>query len=155
MDQPYPCSSSSSSSVSHVEMAQRWLLGVCISNWLCTIPLTPPPLPLPTSILCGCVCAVCACLSAPFLSARTPRPFAPLHDCLSFCLLQYFLPICLYYLSIKPIVMLRSDTSTKSLLSIVWGNRFESKPRSKARVEYVFYFFLNPAQLYLLLVVSR
>lgn len=38
MDQPYPCSS-----VSHVEMAQRWLLGVCISNWLCTIPPNPSP----------------------------------------------------------------------------------------------------------------
>ncbi len=57
MDQPYPCSS-----VSHVEMAQRWLLGVCISNWLCTIPLTPPPLPLPTSILSGCVYLSVGCV---------------------------------------------------------------------------------------------
>lgn len=82
MDQPYPCSS-----VSHVEMAPRWLLGVCISNWLCTIPLTPPPLPLPTSILslcvCVCVCVhtscvyVCACACAHVYSGK---PFARVHD---------------------------------------------------------------------------
>lgn len=70
MDQPYPCSS-----VSHVEMAQGWLLGVCISNWLCTIPLTPPPLTLPTSILSGCVylsvCFVYVFKCTVSVSART------------------------------------------------------------------------------------
>lgn len=83
MDQPYPCSR-----VSHVEMAQRWLLCVCISNWLCTIPLTPPPLPLPTSILSGCVCLcvfVSVCRVHVFQCtvshcARTERPFTRVHD---------------------------------------------------------------------------
>lgn len=49
MEQCHQCTS-----VSSVEMAWSWLLGVCISNWLCTIPLTHPPLSLPTSILCVC-----------------------------------------------------------------------------------------------------
>lgn len=77
MDQRYPCTS-----VSSVEMAQSWLLGVCISNWLCTIPLTPPPLSLPTSILCLCVCMWVS--AVPLCGCAQSRPFANVYDYVPF-----------------------------------------------------------------------
>lgn len=67
LDQPYPCK------VSHVALAVRWLHGVCISNWLCTIPPTPPPLSLPTSILL----LLCVCIWVHCLLVHTPRPSGP------------------------------------------------------------------------------
>lgn len=102
MAHPYPYRP-----VSHVETAQRWLLGVCISNWLCTIP----PNPSPTlsahqhTLWCSgaCVCAlsvrhvyVLKCTVS--VSVCTARPYACAHDWLSFpvCFIHY-LHICLFY----------------------------------------------------------
>lgn len=93
VDQPYPCSS-----VSHVEMAQRWLLGVCISNWLCTIPPNPSPtLSAHQHTLFVCVCThnTCTHLTHTHSEAFCSCPWLPL----ILRLLQSFLPICLYHWS--------------------------------------------------------
>lgn len=102
MDQPYPCSS-----LSHVEMAQRCSVFVFQTGFVPS-PRAPPPLPLPTSILSGCVCCVCMCIKCTVsVSARTQggfslaymTDFSPL---LLICLFCSFTKSPLYVVQMRP-----------------------------------------------------
>lgn len=113
MDQPYPCSS-----VSHVEMAQRWLLGVCISNWLCTIPPNPSPT-LSAHQHTLFVCVHTQHMHTSNTHTHTVRPFAPALDCLSFCV--YFNRSYLSVSTTDPfmqVLMLCDGSSTNPVLSL-------------------------------------